>query len=133
MCPNPSYCVVAIQAFGHVRLFVTSWTVARQASLSFTISWSMLRLMPIESMLPSKLFTLYHPFSSCPQSFPASGLSPVSCLYTSGGQSIGASALVSVLSKIYSVTVEFKLIHSTFSVCKQYRCLSIHILKSLEG
>ena len=57
----------------------------------------------------------------------------MSLLYVSGGQSIGASASVSVLSIICFVTVEFKLTHSTFSVCKQYRCLSICILKSLEG
>ena len=37
------------------------------------------------------------PFSSCPQSFPASGSFPMSCLFTSGGQSTGASALPSVL------------------------------------
>ena len=51
----------------------TPWTEARQASLSFTISWSLLKLMSIESVMPSNHLVLYHPLSSCLQSFPASG------------------------------------------------------------
>ena len=74
------------------------WTAALQASLSFTVSWSLLKLMSIESMMPSNHLILCHPhFSSCSQSFPASGCFPVSGLFTSGGQSIGASASASVL------------------------------------
>ena len=49
----PLYFVVVIQLLSHVRLFVTSWTEAPQASLSFTISWSLLKLTSIESMMPS--------------------------------------------------------------------------------
>ena len=49
---------------------------AHQASLSFTISWSLLQLMSIESVMPSNHLILCHPFSSCPQSFPASGSFP---------------------------------------------------------
>ena len=45
--------LVVIQLLGHVQLCVTPWTAARQASLSFTISWSLLKLMSIESMMPS--------------------------------------------------------------------------------
>ena len=48
-------------------------------------------------MMPSSHLILRHPLSSCFQSFPASGSFPVSQLFTSGGQSIGASASVSVL------------------------------------
>ena len=57
----------------------TPWTTARQASLSFAISQSLLQLMPIESVMPSNHLILCHPvpFSSCPQSFPASGSFPV--------------------------------------------------------
>ena len=72
------------------------WTAALQASLSFTISRSLLKLMSIESMMPSNP----HPvalFSSCPQSFSASGSFLMSRLFTSDGRSIGASALASVL------------------------------------
>ena len=39
--------------FSHVQLFVTSWTETQQAFLSFTISWSLLKLMSVESMMPS--------------------------------------------------------------------------------
>ena len=56
----------------HVRLFAAPWTAAHQTSLSFTISQSLLKLMPIESVMPSNHLILCHPFSSCPQSFPAS-------------------------------------------------------------
>ena len=65
---------------------------ARQASLSITISWSLLKLVSIESVMPSNQLISAVPFSSCPQSFPASGSFPMSQLFASGGQSIGASA-----------------------------------------
>ena len=74
------------------------WTAACQASLSFTISWSLLKLMSIESVMwchPGILSSVAC-FSSCLQSFPASESSPMSWLSPSGGQSIGASASASV-------------------------------------
>ena len=86
-----------VQSLSHVQLFATPWMAAHQASLSFTISWSLLKLMSIESMMPSNHLILCHPFSSCPQSFPASGSFPMSQLFVSGGQSIGASPLASDL------------------------------------
>ena len=49
------------QAFSHVRLFVTPWTAARQASMSFIIFQSLLKLMSIESMIPSNHLILCHP------------------------------------------------------------------------
>ena len=80
-----------------VSLFVTPWTAARQASLSITNSWSLLRLMSIESVMLSNQLILCPPLLSCLQSFPASGSFSVSQLFVSGGRSIGASALASVL------------------------------------
>ena len=59
-------------------LFATPWTTARQASLSFTISWSLLRLMSIESVMPSSHLILCHPLLFCHQSFQASGSFPMS-------------------------------------------------------
>ena len=50
-----------LQSLSRVRLFVTPWTAARQASLSFTISWSLLRLRSIELMMPSNLLILCCP------------------------------------------------------------------------
>ena len=55
----------------HVRLFVTPWTAARQVSLSFTISQSLLRLMAIESVVPSNLLTLCRPLLLLPSIFPS--------------------------------------------------------------
>ena len=67
-----------------------------RASLSITNSRSLLRLMSIESLMPSNHLIPCHLFSSCLQSFPASGSFP-SWLLASGGQSIGVSASASVL------------------------------------
>ena len=55
------------------------------------------QLMSIESVMPSNHLIFCHPFSSCPQSFPASGSFPVSQFFPSCNQSIGASASASVL------------------------------------
>ena len=63
--------------------FVTPWTAARQASLSCTISQSLLRFMSFESVTPSNHLILCHPSSSCPQSFPASWSLPVSPIHIS--------------------------------------------------
>ena len=72
-------------------LCATPWTAARQASLSFTISQSLLKLISIESVMPSNHLILLSP-SPAFKLFPASGSFPVSWLFTSGGQSIGTSA-----------------------------------------
>ena len=94
-----------LSGFPHTRLLLfsrsvlsdsaTPWTAVLQASPSFTISQSLLKLMSIE------LVMLSYPLSpaSLPplKSFPASGSFPMSLLFASGGQSIGASASASVL------------------------------------
>ena len=67
-------CLVVVQSLSHVQLFVTAWSAARQASLSFTLSRSLLKLMSVELVMPSNHVILCAPFSSCPQSFPALGL-----------------------------------------------------------
>ena len=50
-----------VQLLSHIQLFATPWTAARQASLSFTNSWSLLKLMSIESVLPSNHLILCCP------------------------------------------------------------------------
>ena len=72
------------------------WTAARQAFLSFTLSQGLVKcpLSPGCYLNISSSATL---LSLCFQSFPASGSFPMSCLFTSGGQSIGVSASASVL------------------------------------
>ena len=89
--------IIVVQSLSRVQLFATPWTAACQASLSFTVSHGLLKLMSTESVMPSNISSSVAPFSSCPQSFPASGSFPMSQLFTSGGQSIEASASASVL------------------------------------
>ena len=87
----PFFYVVA-QLLSHVWLFVTLWTIACQASLSFTVSQSLVKLMSTESVILSNISSSVTPFSFCLQSVLGSGSFPVSWLFTSGGQCIGASA-----------------------------------------
>ena len=54
-----------------VQLFVTSWTAAHQAYLSFTVSWSLLKFMPIVSMMPSNHLIFCFPLLSLPSIFPS--------------------------------------------------------------
>ena len=80
------------------QLFVTSWTVAHQASLSITKSWSLLKLMSIESVMPSNHLILCRPLLLLPSIFLTSGSFQMSQLFTSDGQRIGVSASTSILS-----------------------------------
>ena len=85
---------VIVQLLSCVWLFAATWASAGQASLSFTISQGLLKLMSIELVMPSNHLTFCHSLLQCLQSFPASGSFPVSPFFTSGSQSIGASASV---------------------------------------
>ena len=59
----------SVQLLSRVQFFVTPWTAARQASLSNTNSWSLLRLMSIESVMPSNHLILCHPLLLLPSIF----------------------------------------------------------------
>ena len=61
--------VVVVQLLSPVQQFVTPWTAACKASLSFTNSWSLFRLTSIESLMPSNHLILCHPFLLLPQIF----------------------------------------------------------------
>ena len=87
----------SVQSLSRVRLFATPWITARQASLSITNSQSLLKLMSIESVMPSNNLILCRPLLLRLQSFPTSGSFQMSQLFASGGQSTGVSALTSVL------------------------------------
>ena len=84
----------SVQLLSRVWLFATPWTAARQASRSITNSRSLLKLK--SGVHPTSSSSVV-PFSSCPQSFPASGSLQMSQLFASGGQSIWVSASTSVL------------------------------------
>ena len=81
--------------FTHSIMSDSLWQgpAAHQASLSITSSWSLLKLVSIELVKPSSV----DPFSSHPQSFPASGSFPTSQSFPSSGQSIGVSVSASDL------------------------------------
>ena len=61
----------SVQLLSHVRPFATPWTAAHQASLSITNPWSLLRLMSIESVMPSNHLILCHPLLLPPSIFPS--------------------------------------------------------------
>ena len=84
----------SFQALSGVWFFVTPWTAACQASLTTTNSRSLLKLISIESVMPSNHLILCCPFLL---PFPPSGSFPTSQFFASGVQSIGASASASVL------------------------------------
>ena len=64
------YIHTSVQSLSHVRLFVTPCTAAHQASLSITNSWSLLKLMSIESVMPSNHLILCHLLLLLPSIFP---------------------------------------------------------------
>ena len=68
--PIPLWKVV-LQLLSRVQLSVTPWTAAHQASLSFTISWSLLKLMSIYSVVRSNHLIHCHPLSLLPSVFPS--------------------------------------------------------------
>ena len=61
----------SVQSLSHIRLFVTPWTAAHQASLSITNSWSLLKLMSLESVMPSNHFILCPPLLFLSSIFPS--------------------------------------------------------------
>ena len=60
----------SVQLVSRVRLFATSWTAAREASMSITNSWSLLKLLSLESVMPFNHLILCHPLVLPPSIFP---------------------------------------------------------------
>ena len=89
--------ILIVQSPNCVQLFVTPWTAALQASLSFTIPRACSNSCPVSQWCHPTILYSVRPFSSCLQSFPASGSFLMSRLFASSGQSSGASASASVL------------------------------------
>ena len=88
---------VVVESLSCVRLFATPKTITHQGFLFFTISWSLHKLMSIESVMTFNHLILCCPLSACPQSLLASVCFPMSWLFASVCQSIRASASASVL------------------------------------
>ena len=92
-----NYHFSSVQSLSCVQLFGTPWTAALQASLSITNSWSCSNSCPSSWWCHPTISSYVVPFSSCLQSFPASGSFQMTQFFASGGQSIGVSASTSVL------------------------------------
>ena len=97
-CYSLSTLFFVFQLLSHVGLFATSWAAAHQASLSITISWSFLKLMSIELVMPSNHLILCCPLLLVLSILPSIRI--VSWLFASGVQSTGASGSESVLPMI---------------------------------
>ena len=100
----PSLQFSSVQSLSHVWLFVTLWTAACQASLSITNYRSLLKLMSIESMMPSNHLILCRPLLLPPSIFPSLRSFPMSQFCASGGQSFSISA-----SNEYSGLISFRI------------------------
>ena len=125
-----------VQSLTHVWLFVTAWTVSCQASLSFTISLSLLKLSPLIQWCHPTISSSVVPFSSCLWSFPASRSFPMSQLFTSSGQSIGASASASVLPMNTQELISFRIdwfdllaVQGTLKSLLQHHCSKASFLR----
>ena len=124
-----------VQLLIHVQLFVTPWTAAHQASLSFTISWS--SSCQSSRWCHQTISSSVIPFSSCLQSFSASGSSPVSQFFAWSGQSIGASASESVLPMSIQSWFPFRIdgfdllaVQGTLKSLLQHHSLKASILRN---
>ena len=91
--------VVIVPLLSHVWFFATPWTAARQASCPSLSPWVCSNSCPLSRWCHPTISSFVVPFSSHPQSFPASGSFLMSQLVASGGQSIRASASASVLPR----------------------------------
>jgi len=98
-----------VQLLSHIQLLGTPWTATCQATLSFTISWRLLKSCPLSQWCHPIISSSVAPCSSCPQSFPASGSLLMSQLFISCGQSIGASASTLVLPMNIQGLISFKI------------------------
>ena len=95
--------------FKCIRLFATPWTAACQESLSITNSRSLLKLRSTELVIPSNHLILCCPLLPLPSIFPSIRVFLKSLLFTSDGQTIGASVVASVLSMNIQDCFRFKL------------------------
>ena len=91
--------VSSVQSLSHVHLFATPWIAARQASLSITNSRVHSDPRPSSHWCHPDISSFVVPFSSCPQSLPASESFPLSQLFAWSGQNTGVSASASFLPK----------------------------------
>ena len=129
--------VAVVQSLNHVRLFVNPWTAAHQASLSFTISWNLLKLMSIRSVMPSNYLILCRPLLLLPSIFPSIRVfSNELALHIRWPKYWSFSFSISPFNE-YSGLISFKInwldllaVHGTLKSFLQHRSLKALILPS---
>ena len=99
MLKTPNTSLSSVQSLSHVRLFAIPWTTAHQASLSITNSQSLLKLMSIESVMPSNHLILCHLLLFPPSIFPRIRIFSNESVICIRWPNIGVSASASVLPK----------------------------------
>ena len=117
--------VAAVQLLSRLCLFETPWTAAHQASLAFTLSQSLVKVMSFESMVLSNHLILCRPLLLLPSIFPLIRVFFSDSLFSSGGQSTGISASASVLPMSVQSWFPFELTTKTSSIHSS-TCLSHH-------
>ena len=117
----------SVQSLRHVRIFVTPWTAAHQASLSITNSQSLLKLMSIELVMPSNHLILSHPLLLPPSIFPSIRVfsnESVLCIrwtnYWSFSLSISPSNEYSVLLSFKMDWLDLIVVHGTLKSLLQH-------------
>ena len=98
-----------VQSFTCVWHFATQWTAASQASLSFTVSWSLLKSCPLSQWCHPTILSSVSAFCSGPQSFPASEFFPVSRLFESGKPKYWSFGFSISPSSVYSGLISFRI------------------------
>ena len=140
MYPSPNfYYFSSVQSLSHVRLFVTPWTAAHQASLSITNSQSLLKLMSIELVMPSNHLILCHPLLHVPSIFPTIRVFSNESLkktlsirwpkYWSFSFSISPSSEYSGLISFRIDWFDFLAVQGTFKSLFQHHCLKASVLQ----
>ena len=120
-------CSQSVQSHTCVQLFVTPWTAAGQFPLSITNCCSLLKLMSIESMIPSNHLILCRPLLLLPSIFPSIRVFQMSQFFASGGQSIGVSHSASVLPM--NIQNRFPAVQGTLKSLLQHHSSKVSILQ----
>ena len=99
----------SVQPLSRVRLFVIPWTAACQASMSITNSWSLLRILSIETVMPSNHLILCHPLPLLPSIFPSIRVFSNESVLWIRGPKYWSFSLSNSSSKKYSGLISFRM------------------------
>ena len=141
-CHVIGFIFAVIQSLSHVQVFATPWTAAHQASLSFTISWSLLKLVSVESVMPADHLILCHPLLLLPSTFPSIRVCSIESVLDIRWSKHWRFSFSISPSNEYSGLMSFRMdwldllaVQGTLKSLLQYPYLkaSIHIFPSLSG